>query len=177
MNNYQKNTDEYLELRKAKLIYILPVFVFFLALIVTLMDKQRRHDLINVFYPNFSWNSLALLLLLLTLTFILMFNLLDNKIKLVISDEGIWTKKYKVISWKDIWYVSTEGSKALDGNAISLRIKLKNNSKEGEGKELKVSLATLNYDLNKFWKVMNFYCAKYQVESLGHTLTKGLFET
>jgi len=171
------NTDEYLELRKAKFIYILISFIFFVVVLVNLLDKQRRNGVISAFHPNFSWYSLAILLLLLILIFILIFNLSDNKIKLKISDEGIWTKKYKVISWRDIWYVSIDEPKGLYGKAISLTIKLKNNTEGEEGRELNVSLAALTYDLDKFWKVMNFYCSKYQVENLGHTLTKGLFET
>jgi hypothetical protein len=170
-----KNTDEYLELRKAKLIYILIAFVFFVVVLINLIDKQRRNGVISIFYPNFSWYSLAILLLLLTLIFILIFNLSDNRIKLKISDEGIWTKKYNTIFWKDIWYVSTDEPAGLYGKAISLTIKLKQNGEGEEGHKFNVGLATLNYDIDKFWKVMNFYCAKYHVESLGHTLTKGSF--
>jgi hypothetical protein len=142
-----KNTDEYLELRKAKFIYILIGFVLFIVALVNLTDKQRRAGVISVFYPNFSWYSLSVLLLLLTLIFILIFNLSDNRIKLKISDEGIWTKKYKVIPWEDIWYVSTSEPKGAYGKTISLTIKLKNNIEGGEGRELNVSLATLNYDI------------------------------
>ncbi len=175
MNFSSKNADEYLELRKAKLIYILISFVFFLVVLVNLIDKKRREGLINAFYPNFSWNSLAILLLLLTLTFTLIFNLFDNRIKLKISDEGIWTKKYDTIFWKNIWYVSTSEPEGLYGKAISLTIKLKNSIEGGEGRELNVSLATFNYDLDKFWQVINFYCIKYHIESLGNTFTKGIY--
>lgn len=172
MNILSKNSTEYLELRKAKFIYFFITFILLLALIVNVADKQKRADLISSFYPDFTWYSLVILLIVFSIIIYIVFNLLDRKVKLKISEEGIWTKKFGGIAWKEIWYVATEESKSSNGKPLSLTIKLKQDQEENTEREYVVQLAGLNYDLKNLWKVMNYYCEKYEIINLGHNYIK-----
>lgn len=163
--NYSEN---YLELRKAKFNYILIAFVIFISLIANIADKEKSTELFGKFYPVFSWSGFGILCVITSIIFFIVFNLLDNKIKLKISEEGIWSRKYQLIPWKDIWYITTDESKSTHGKGFSLTIKLKKNEEEETERELNIPLAELNYNKKKLQTVMNFFCKKYGIINLGH---------
>lgn len=169
MNISSKSTNPYLELRKGKFNYLLIAFILLIVILVEVLDKRRRDDMVSIVYSSFSWSDFWLVLSLISIITFLIFNLSDNRIKLKISDEGIWTKKYNIVLWKDIWYVSTSEAGGSYGKALSLKIKLRSSVNGETEKELNVGMSNLDYDLNKFWEVLGFYCTKYGVQNLGHS--------
>lgn len=158
------------EIKRSKGFYAPLAFWFFIAFIVNIIIKKRREDFIAIFYPVFNWQSVLFIFMIGGLLFYIIWGLMDNKVKLKISNSGIWTAKYGNIDWADVWYIYVDtGNNSRQGT--KLIIKMKDDIEKGvENEEYKIQLDTLNIDFTRFWKTINFYANKYGFQSLEHDI-------
>ncbi|KAM3091641.1 hypothetical protein ACKFKF_32815 [Phormidesmis sp. 146-12] len=78
------------------------------------------------YFKEHTWATIFSILAIGTAAYFLIRNGFDNRIKLVISKDGIWTVKQGLINWSDIQYYYFEERSDGESTASSLKIKLVN---------------------------------------------------
>lgn len=155
-----------LKIRKSKKSYLLAAGIFIVIIVFNLFN--RREEIASLFYPDISILGIVLIVIVLGLLVYLIINLLDNKLRMIISEEGIWTKKYNTIPWADIWYFhTTEHKEKMGVKFETLVLKLKDIESQ-EGRKLKIRLSMLDISINTLHKALDVYCEKYGIQNLGH---------
>ena len=124
--------------------------------------------MIDLFHTHFTIVQYFFLLVFLAMFVYPLIKLTDNKVKVRIDKEGIWTKKQGTIPWTSIWYVYSTERTERAMTATNLKIKLKESPENPEGKEIRIPLSALDKDLDEVRKTLNYFTQSYGIYDLGH---------
>jgi len=87
-----------------------------------------------------------------------------KKILVKINDEGIWTKKFKLIKWEDIeaFYTTEQQLKGFKGYNLVLLDKINN--------DYDVNFSFSDQSITSLREIMNYYRNRYGFRDSGHVI-------
>jgi len=99
--------------------------------------------------------------------FFCLFYYFDNRLKLRVDKNGIWTRKYKTTSWDDIWYFSSTICKIKEGDIYYLQLRLKDTENRLD-KELKIRYRRMDKEFRDVREIISYYASKHNIHDMGH---------
>lgn len=96
-----------------------------------------------------------------------LFYYFDNRIKVKVDKNGIWTRRKNSIPWTDIWYFSSTICKMREGDCYYLKIRLKD-TEERFDQEVKIPFRRMDKDFTDIREVVEYYAAKNNILDMGH---------
>lgn len=84
----------------------------------------------------------------------------DNKIKLVIDKQGIWTAKHGQIAWQSIWYIY---QREIRGKYTEQRLIIRLGE---DGEEIKLNTTNYNKTADEIMEVIKSYSQKFNIQIL-----------
>lgn len=157
-----------IEVRNGWKNYYLAGFLCFAAVIgACFIIPSQRQGTIDYFFGDWTFAKLPGFLTLFGIMGLCLFYYLDNRVKLRVDKNGIWTKKHKNTSWDDIWYFSSTISRMREGDIYYLKLRL-NDTDDRLDKELKIRYSRLNKNFRDVREIITYYAAKYNILDMGH---------
>jgi len=148
--------------------YLFGIIFCFIFLAAGFIIPSQRQESIDFVFTKWTLAKLPFFALWFAVVSICSFYYFDNRVKVRIDTNGIWTLKYKNTYWDDIWYFSSTVCKMRsDGDIYYLKIRLKD-TEDRLDKELKIKFRRMDKDFGDVRAVMAFYAAKYNIQDLGH---------
>ena len=104
--------------------------------------------------------SITLIFILFLFGFFFYKYFFDNKIKLIIDKEGIWTPEYEKVKWQSVWYIYQKETRGKFAEQI-LIIKLNE-----DDRELKISTSYLDKTAEDIITAIKEYSKKFNIQFL-----------
>jgi hypothetical protein len=110
--------------------------------------------------------SLFLLFLLFLFGFFCYKYFFDNKTKLIINKEGIWTSKYGQTEWQSVWYIY---QKEIRGKYTEQKLIVKLNK---DDKEIKLDTTYFDKSPDEIIDALKEYSKKFNIQFLDKEIQK-----
>lgn len=151
----------------SKKYYLLGVLAFPTIIAIGFIIPSQRQDTIDYFFGQWTVAKLPAFIVLFGIMGICLFYYFDNRIKLRVDKNGIWTRKYKNTPWDDIWYFSSTICKMKEGDIYYLKLRLKDID-DGLDKELKIRYRRMDKKFENVREIISYYATKHNVLDMGH---------
>jgi hypothetical protein len=138
-----------------------------IGVVVYLFIKNPQKE-----YNDYAKNPLGLTLAMiffLSMVFYSLYKyLFDNKIKLTIDMDGLWSSQFGLIKWESVWYIYH--LEIQDRNSKDHRIIIKLNE---DDKELKIDPSYLDKTPEHIVEALKYYSKSYKVIFLDKEIQNG----
>lgn len=94
---------------------------------------------------------------------------LDRRIKVRIDSEGIWSRRYGNMTWREIWSFSStfnKGQRYPDIYQLQIRLK---DTETRVGEEVTLKFQEMDKRFEEIRSVVEYYARKYEIEDSGNT--------
>ena len=156
-------TDTYLNLtaKNNRKIFLLPLVLAAVPIIGVTYSiiKNSKNELIEFNKSPFGLSILLMFFLFLFGFFCYQY-FFDNKTKLIINNEGIWTPKYGLIKWQSVWYIY---QKEIKGKFNEQRLIIKLNE---DDKEIKLETTFFDKSADEIIEALKGYSKRFKIQFL-----------
>ena len=157
-----------IEVRKSWKNYYLFSFLAFVGIIsVFFIIPSQRQETIDYFFGKWTIAKLPGFIVLFGIMSLCLFYYFDNRVKLKVDRNGIWTIKHKETSWDDIWYFSTTVYNLKEGDLYYLKLRLKDTENRLD-KELKIRYRRMDKDFTEVREIISYFATLHNIQDLGH---------
>lgn len=147
--------------------YIFNFILWIAVLAAVLIFTKKRRDAFDFFFSNWTWAKLPTFLVIIGIPAICLFYYFDKRVKVKISNDGIWTKKDGTISWQSFSSFHSQQTYSKDGDIYTIYFRRKEQA-HSSGKEIKIELRRMNTPFNEVRNKIRLYAIKYGIEDIGH---------
>ncbi|NNV57144.1 hypothetical protein [Limnovirga soli] len=157
-----------IEVREGWKKYYLFSFLAFVGIIsVCFLIPSQRQGIIDYFFGKWTIAKLPGFIVLFGIMGLCLFYYFDNRVKLKVDRNGIWTFKHKETPWDDIWYFSTTVCNMKEGDLYYLKLRLKD-KEDRLDKELKIRYRRMDKDFTVVREIISCYAKQHNIQDLGH---------
>lgn len=161
--------ENYIEVREGwKKYYLILFFVFLAIFSVGFIIPEQRKESVEFLFGKLSAAKLVFILMFAFVPSLCLFYYFDNRVKMRVDGDGIWSLKYGSISWNDIWYFDSSIYKyQSDGDLNILHVRLKDTD-ERPNRDVTISFRRMDKSFDEVRLVIKHYAIKYQILDLGN---------
>ena len=161
--------SNFIEVREGWKKYYLTLFFACLAIYsVGFIIPEQRKASIDFFFGKWRFAKLPFFLMFAFVPSFCLFFYFDNRVKVRIDSNGIWSRKYGSISWNEIWYFDSSIYKfRSDGDLYMFHIRLKDTD-ERLNKDLTFKFRRMDKSFDDIRATVKFYTTKYNILDLGN---------
>jgi hypothetical protein len=162
------STENYIEVREGWKRYYLGCCIAIVCIfsVAFIMPSQRKESM-DFFFGKWNFVKLLFIMAFCFIPALCLFYYFDNRVKVRVDEEGIWSKKYGNIVWADIWYINSTFCKMREGDIYKLHVRLKD-TEDRLDKEYVLQFVRMDKNFEEIRAVVEYYARKYQIQDLGH---------
>jgi hypothetical protein len=129
---------------------------------------EQRKESIEFFFGKWSFTRLLFILMFAFVPSLCLFYYFDNRVKVRIDGDGIWSHKYGSVSWNDIWYFNSSIYKfRSDGDLNILHVRLKDTD-DRLNKDVTINFRRMDKSFDEVRIVIQYYAIQHKILDLGN---------